>query len=104
SSDGRCVIPGAPDVPLGVVVSASGFLMHAVPAVRDSARPATWTAEPRLERGFDISGRLLDAAGAPAGHLDFVFTISTTTERPVERPVETNADGTFRFEDLGAGV
>lgn len=107
-SDGRCCIRATGGA-LAVLVTAKGFgpvpEWAPVRAVRDGADASRWRAEVRLDRVYVVRGRAWESDGAPAEGVSLVLFRADGPERvePGIFPVDCEADGSFRFDDVPRG-
>ncbi len=76
-------------------------------AAHAADRMRTWTADFRLEAGNTLSGRIVDAGGAPVRGASVVLIAGARGERTVQRPpqseVKTTSDGRFEIGFVSGG-
>jgi len=105
--DGRFRLGGLLPGDLELQVTAAGY--------RNAARPVTVAADGDtgnitvlLDRGLSITGRVVDAGGAPVGGAEVTAADAARSQVPPRRegrpaPARSGPDGNFRVDGLAAG-
>lgn len=97
--DGRYRLDGVPPGPRTLEATAEGYRR----GVREAEVTAgTGTVDFELERGLEVSGRVVDDAGSPVGSADVALLVGNDA-RNARRAI-TGADGGFRLSGIEDGT